>query len=211
MTPGDPVPQRIGFAERDSAVEALQEHHSLGRLDTAEFEDRMTKALEATTAADLRVLFRDLPAPHPPVLGQPQGGGSAVPATSGLYGASATPAVVDDAHHDFTPWYAQWWMILVAVGITAFSQGRVGFIIPMMAIWLWVIYPSISSNKKPRPPALDRSAEASALAPWQRTRVEAELMAGRKIPAIKLYREYTGAGLKDAKEIVESMQRQIGR
>jgi hypothetical protein len=37
-----------------------------------------------------------------------------------------------------------------------------------------------------------------------------ELMAGRKIQAIKAYREATGLGLKDAKDAVEALARQRG-
>ncbi|MEV6596204.1 ribosomal protein L7/L12 [Actinoplanes sp. NPDC051346] len=37
-----------------------------------------------------------------------------------------------------------------------------------------------------------------------------ELLAGRKIQAIKLYREATGVGLKEAKDAVELLARQRG-
>jgi ribosomal protein L7/L12 len=37
--------------------------------------------------------------------------------------------------------------------------------------------------------------------------VQRHLDAGRKIPAIKAYREVTGAGLKEAKDEVEAMER----
>ncbi len=52
---------RIGDAQRDAAVEALRGHYAEGRLSGSEFEERMGQALAATTAADLRPLFRDLP------------------------------------------------------------------------------------------------------------------------------------------------------
>jgi hypothetical protein len=39
--------------------------------------------------------------------------------------------------------------------------------------------------------------------------VEAELRLGRKIEAIKLYREATGLGLKEAKDAVEDMERSL--
>jgi Domain of unknown function (DUF1707) len=61
----DPVPQRIGDAERDRAAEYLREHMSVGRLTQQEFDDRLTAALQARTAADLEPLFADLPAPKP--------------------------------------------------------------------------------------------------------------------------------------------------
>lgn len=55
------VPQRIGDAERDQAVQELQAHHAAGRLDLMEFEERMQSALQARTLQDLIPLFHDLP------------------------------------------------------------------------------------------------------------------------------------------------------
>lgn len=60
------VPQRIGDAERDQAVQELQAHHAAGRLDLAEFDERMQRALQARTLADLAPLFTDLPRPDVP-------------------------------------------------------------------------------------------------------------------------------------------------
>lgn len=62
--PGSPRP-RIGDAERDRAVGFLQEHMAQGRLDHAEFDERLTRALQARTEADLEPLFHDLPDPRP--------------------------------------------------------------------------------------------------------------------------------------------------
>jgi hypothetical protein len=59
-----PAP-RIGDAERDRAVGYLQEHMAQGRLDGAEFDERLTRALSARTEADLEPLFVDLPEPRP--------------------------------------------------------------------------------------------------------------------------------------------------
>ena len=65
---GTPEPRsiRIGTAERERAVMALGEHFAQGRLDPEEFEQRMTAAYAARTAADLDRLFDDLPRPTPP-------------------------------------------------------------------------------------------------------------------------------------------------
>lgn len=57
--------ERIGDAERDAAVESLQEHMSLGRLTSEEFDERMSKALQARTRGDLAGLFADLPGGPP--------------------------------------------------------------------------------------------------------------------------------------------------
>ncbi|WP_092607441.1 DUF1707 SHOCT-like domain-containing protein [Raineyella antarctica] len=58
--PGRPLP-RIGDAERQAAVDALKEHYVAGRLNDAEFNERLDAAMEARTRADLGPLFSDLP------------------------------------------------------------------------------------------------------------------------------------------------------
>jgi hypothetical protein len=56
---------RIGDAERNRAAELLGEHMAEGRLTKAEFDERLSVALNAKVAADLEPLFRDLPGPNP--------------------------------------------------------------------------------------------------------------------------------------------------
>ena len=63
--PGQPSPQRIGDAERDSAAELLREHLAQGRLSAEEFDERVGAALTAKVASDLDPLFSDLPEPRP--------------------------------------------------------------------------------------------------------------------------------------------------
>lgn len=64
----DPDFLRIGTEERDQALQALGDHFAKGRLPVAEYDERVSKAVEAETRADLRPLFADLPPPHPAVL-----------------------------------------------------------------------------------------------------------------------------------------------
>jgi hypothetical protein len=52
---------RVSDAERDAVVTELGEHFQQGRLDQAEFDERMTKALSARTGRDLGGLLADLP------------------------------------------------------------------------------------------------------------------------------------------------------
>lgn len=89
--PAQPTPpQRIGDAERDHAVRELQTHHAAGRLDMAEFDQRMQTALTAKTRADLAPLFVDLPGTD---FGSSQSRANlAVPGAAG-----STPAVGDSA------------------------------------------------------------------------------------------------------------------
>ena len=58
-------PIRIGTAERDAAMKALDEHLEAGRLDVDEYGERSARASVATTAPELAALFDDLPAPQP--------------------------------------------------------------------------------------------------------------------------------------------------
>jgi hypothetical protein len=56
---------RIGTRERADALAALEVHHSAGRLDAFEYEDRRGRARDAVTRADVTALFADLPEPQP--------------------------------------------------------------------------------------------------------------------------------------------------
>lgn len=52
---------RASDAERDEVVQRLSEHASAGRLTLDELEDRIGRALEASTRGELAKLTRDLP------------------------------------------------------------------------------------------------------------------------------------------------------
>jgi hypothetical protein len=65
---------RVSDAERQAVADRLAEHFSAGRLDQAEFDDRVGRAMSAKTRADLNGLFDDLPetgAPAGTPLGAP--------------------------------------------------------------------------------------------------------------------------------------------
>src|ERR1700760_5000407 len=52
---------RVSDAEREAVAGRLAEHFAAGRLDQAEFDDRVGRAMSAKTRADLNGLFDDLP------------------------------------------------------------------------------------------------------------------------------------------------------
>jgi Domain of unknown function (DUF1707) len=52
---------RIGDAERAEVTDRLARHYGDGRLDQDEFNERLDKAMRATTVADLAGLLADLP------------------------------------------------------------------------------------------------------------------------------------------------------
>jgi len=68
---------RVSDAEREAVCGRLAEHFAAGRLDQAEFDDRVGRAMSAKTRADLRGLFADLSetgAPAVPELPRGRGG-----------------------------------------------------------------------------------------------------------------------------------------
>jgi hypothetical protein len=66
---------RASDRERDAVVQRVQQAFAEGRLDDAEFDERMRAALVARTHADLDVLLADLPAAAPGLAPAPSGRG----------------------------------------------------------------------------------------------------------------------------------------
>jgi hypothetical protein len=56
---------RIGDAERADVADRLAKHYSDGRLDHAEFSERLDRAMKAKTMAELGGLLADLPETEP--------------------------------------------------------------------------------------------------------------------------------------------------
>jgi hypothetical protein len=63
---------RVSDADRESAMTALGEHMSTGRLSLDEYGDRSALVSTAKTRHDLLVLFDDLPEPWPKISGVDQ-------------------------------------------------------------------------------------------------------------------------------------------
>jgi hypothetical protein len=55
---------RVSDAERTEVADRLSKHYSDGRLDQAEFDERVDQAMRAKTQSDLSGLFDDLPDPE---------------------------------------------------------------------------------------------------------------------------------------------------
>jgi hypothetical protein len=61
-----PSPQlRISDQNRESALSALGEHMTAGRIDIDEYGERSARITAAKTRGELGEVFADLPAPHP--------------------------------------------------------------------------------------------------------------------------------------------------
>jgi hypothetical protein len=57
---------RVSDAERAEVADRLSKHYSDGRLDQAEFDERVDQAMRAKTQSDLSGLFDDLPGSEEP-------------------------------------------------------------------------------------------------------------------------------------------------
>jgi Domain of unknown function (DUF1707) len=57
---------RVSDAERTDVADRLSKHYGDGRLDQAEFNERLDRAMSATTRSDLSGLLADLPGTEPP-------------------------------------------------------------------------------------------------------------------------------------------------
>ena len=58
---------RVSDAERNAVADRLAQHYGDGRLDQAELDDRLGRAMSAKTRADLDALLADLPEAGPPL------------------------------------------------------------------------------------------------------------------------------------------------
>lgn len=61
-----PDQMRVSDAERAQVADELGKHYADGRLDEAEFNERLAKAMGAKTRGDLAGLLNDLPSSAPP-------------------------------------------------------------------------------------------------------------------------------------------------
>ena len=70
---------RVSDAERNAVAELLGQHYADGRLDQAEFDERVGRTMAAKTRGDLAGLFDDLPESGPAGAGPDGPAGPAAP------------------------------------------------------------------------------------------------------------------------------------
>lgn len=132
-------PKRIGFAERDEAVAQLQQHHAEGRLDSDEFQERMTQALQARTVDDLQPLFVDLP--RTPAVGQRSTSSSQAlvsPSSSSPGGLGELGDLDDSSHAPVLPAGEPGY--LSALRLAGWLLIPVGLVLMIMGVTWWVFF-----------------------------------------------------------------------
>ncbi len=119
---------RVSDAERNAVTERLAAHYSDGRLDQAEFDERVGRAMAAKTRGDLEGLFDDLPDAEPAGAPGNGGPGSAVPYRRRRSGLGRTIvlfvlilAIMSMTWHAFTAFYIPWFWIAVLAAVVLFA------------------------------------------------------------------------------------------
>lgn len=112
---------RVSDAERDAVAAELAEHLKDGRLDAAEFDERVGRAVTAKTRGDLDRLLADLPRPGPvpppaalrrvawPLPLVPIAFLAIVIAVAGTAGRAG------GYHAGWALWWLSWWLIPIAI------------------------------------------------------------------------------------------------
>jgi hypothetical protein len=126
---------RISDTDRESAMSALGEHLSAGRLDVDEYGERSARVTTAKTRDELTAVFTDLPHPHPrlgtepPAVPPPSGDTATQPesapsagVTRGIWGSAVTVIVIA-AVVLFLATHQWWWFLMIPLATMVGGRG----------------------------------------------------------------------------------------
>ncbi|MFI7118456.1 DUF1707 domain-containing protein [Amycolatopsis sp. NPDC049868] len=122
---------RISDQDRESALTALGEHMTVGRIDIDEFGERSARITAAKTRGELAEIFLDLPEPHPrydapkAAVGEPGKPASTwadISPAQRVMGALLPILFIATIALIITTGVT-WWFILVPIGISAVGEG----------------------------------------------------------------------------------------
>ena len=129
-----PADLRVSDAERQAVADQLSRHFADGRLDQAEFDERLSQAMNAKTYRDLDGLLTDLPGTETSGGGLPPAGGAGL--TSRAPGSVPQRRIVKPlafvalaiialsvASHAVAWAFGGWvWIALIALIVVAFAK-----------------------------------------------------------------------------------------
>ncbi|UMP01936.1 DUF1707 domain-containing protein [Amycolatopsis sp. EV170708-02-1] len=119
---------RISDQDRESALTALGEHMTVGRIDIDEFGERSARITAAKTRGELAEIFLDLPEPHPRydapkvAVEKPVSPWAGISPTQRVMGALLPILFIATIALIITTGIT-WWFILVPIGISAVGEG----------------------------------------------------------------------------------------
>ena len=102
---------RISDADRKEMTDTLARHYADGRLDTAEFDERVGRAMAAKTRGDLGGLLDDLPRLDEPAPPSPRRRPSVVRILLAFVLVAVAGAMIAASAHAHVPW-----LLLIFVG-----------------------------------------------------------------------------------------------
>ena len=122
---------RVSDADRAEVADRLARHFGDGRLDQAEFDERVSRAMAAKTRGDLAGLFDDLPDPGPAgASGTDSAPGQSVPYRMRrrhggpirlfLFAVLAI-VIMSAAWHIFTGIFVPWFWVAALVAVIVFA------------------------------------------------------------------------------------------
>jgi hypothetical protein len=116
---------RASDADRDATADRLRQHHTDGRLDPDEFQERLDRCFAAKTVGELAELTRDLPA-------DPARRGSRVRTSLGLLGCLRMIPIVPIilaivAIHLIAGVHSGLWILIPLFFLARFTIFRYGF------------------------------------------------------------------------------------
>jgi len=130
---------RVSDAERAEVADRLSRHYGAGRLDQAEFEERLDRAMKAKTRADFNGLFADLPESEPP---GPQAAAGTVPPGAGPPGPSRPGLAGPPPGTAARPWHRRhrvlFLVLVVLLAVTA-GPALAHMFVPWLLIGLLVL------------------------------------------------------------------------
>ncbi|OXM66795.1 DUF1707 SHOCT-like domain-containing protein [Amycolatopsis vastitatis] len=119
-----PSPQlRISDQNRESALSALGEHMTAGRIDIDEYGERSARITAAKTRGELGEIFADLPAPHPRYEDAPQAVAAPRPEAEPVPQRPAPPAQWSPAQRLITAFLPLVWIATIALIATGVVHG----------------------------------------------------------------------------------------
>ncbi|GAA1975472.1 DUF1707 domain-containing protein [Amycolatopsis minnesotensis] len=128
---------RVSDTDRESALQALGEHMSVGRLTLDEYGDRSAKVTASKTRGDLAEVFADLPAPHP-VFDGAKAAGTPPPPPQQAVAEPAPAAPNSPAEWSDRPLVQR----LTAAAVPVSALVAVGLFLASGA-WLWFLLPVV--------------------------------------------------------------------
>lgn len=135
MDPVDPMDLRVSDAERQEVADRLQKALNEGRLDLAEYDERLQSAYQAKTYRELKPLTADLPGPATPAKSQ------LAPAAHRTTAVEGAPAEPPRRRRSSIPPIAFALILLAGLGlvVTLASHGQV-FFWPLFPLGFWGLF-----------------------------------------------------------------------